>query len=252
MSETTNWWATFFSGLALESQRSMYPPEHTAADASFLEKVLCLGPGAKVADVPCGNGRISLELARRGCLVTGVDLCGELIDDAKQAASAKELNCTFEKRDIRDLPWPSEFDAVFCFGNSFAYLDHDGNEQFLRAVHRTLKPGGHFALETGLAAESILTNFPSAKRSWHALGDTLMLREANYDPERGEVSTDYQFLRGGVIEKKRAVYHVYLYRELEQMLRQIGFSEMRAFGSQSEEPYVLGARILYLIATKPG
>jgi SAM-dependent methyltransferase len=205
-----------------------------------------------VADVPCGNGRISIELAKRGYHVTGVDLANELIDEAKRTAAAQGLTCTFEHRDMRELPWPDRFDGLFCFGNSFGYLGHAGNAQFLRAAHAALKPGGRFALETGLAAESLLANFPIARRSWHTLGDMLMLREMSYDPARGEASTDYQFIRGAVCEKKRAVYSIYMYRELEELLKRAGFQDVEGCGSQSEAPYSLGDRVLYLSGTKAG
>jgi hypothetical protein len=119
-------------------------------------------------------------------------------------------------------------------------------------VHAALKPGGRFTLETGLAAESLLANFPVAKRSWHELGDTLMLREASYVPLRGEASTDYQFIRGAVCEKKRAVYSIYMYREFEEMLKRAGFQEVQGYGSQTEAPYSLADRVLYLTGTKAG
>jgi SAM-dependent methyltransferase len=252
MSEPLNWWETFFSGLALESLRNMYPPEQTSADADFIQKALRLAPGSKVADVPCGNGRISIELAKRGYHVTGVDLTNELIDEAKRTAAAQGLTCTFEHRDMRDLPWPARFDGLFCFGNSFGYLGLAGNEEYLRAVHAALRPGGRFALETGLAAESLLANYPVAKRNWYVTGDTLMLREMSYDPARGEASTDYQFIRGAACEKKRAVYSIYMYREFEEMLKRAGFQEVQGYGSPSEAPYSLGDRVLYLTGTKPG
>ena len=36
------------------------------------------------------------------------------------------------------------FDGAFCVGNSFGYLDDEGNAAFLRAVRAALKPGGRF------------------------------------------------------------------------------------------------------------
>jgi len=41
---------------------------------------------------------------------------------------------------MRDLPWEREFDGACCCGNSFGYMDAVGAEQFIRSVHRTLKP----------------------------------------------------------------------------------------------------------------
>ena len=45
-----------------------------AAEADFIEKHLQVSHGAKLLDVPCGNGRLAIELARRGYQLTGIDI----------------------------------------------------------------------------------------------------------------------------------------------------------------------------------
>ena len=57
---------------------------------------------------------------------------------------------------MRDLPWPARFDGAFCLGNSFGYLDDEGNASFLRAVAAALKPGARFVLETPMVLENLL------------------------------------------------------------------------------------------------
>jgi cyclopropane fatty-acyl-phospholipid synthase-like methyltransferase len=61
-----NWFETFFEGIVLDFWRAAMSPEQTRAEADFLEQQLALTPGATVLDIPCGTGRHSLELARRG------------------------------------------------------------------------------------------------------------------------------------------------------------------------------------------
>ena len=61
----TNWWENFFHGVALDFWRAAVSDEQTRADADFIAKQLQLPANAKVLDVPCGNGRLSLELAGR-------------------------------------------------------------------------------------------------------------------------------------------------------------------------------------------
>ncbi len=123
MESSAPWWQSLFGGeLFQESLRRWVSPEQTRAEADFLAQTLKPVKGARIADVPCGAGRLSLELARRGYAVTGVDLCAGLLEDARRGAKAEGLSASFEERDMRDLPWPLEFDHAFCFGNSFAYL----------------------------------------------------------------------------------------------------------------------------------
>jgi SAM-dependent methyltransferase len=250
MPQQAEWWSTFFSGIALDAQRQLNPPEQAQREADFLVKSLRLTPGAAVADVPCGNGRIAIELAARGYRVTGVDLTAGLLADGRRAAAERNVEVAFEHRDMRDLPWPGAFDGVFCFGNSFGYLDDPGQQDFLAAVNGALKPGGRFAMETGLAAESLLAHHASNQRNWFPVGNTLMLREASYDPLLGHWHTDYTFIQDGKSETKRATYRVYMYRELVAMLKRAGFGEVDGSGSLAGDPFPLGSRVLYLTATK--
>lgn len=62
---STEWWKTYFSGMSLEGWRHSHTEEQTRAEVELAIKLLDLGPGARVLDVPCGEGRIALELAAR-------------------------------------------------------------------------------------------------------------------------------------------------------------------------------------------
>ena len=126
--------------------------------------------------MPCGNGRHSIELARRGYRVTGIDLSDEFL-----AAARAELDADWRKGDMRALELEaSAFDGAFCFGNSFGYLDHAGVAAFLSALAGALKPGAKLVIETGMTAESILPTM--VQKRWHRLGDLMILSENRYDP----------------------------------------------------------------------
>jgi cyclopropane fatty-acyl-phospholipid synthase-like methyltransferase len=139
---TPDWWRSFFSGLPVEMWLRVPTEEQTRGEVDFIEKVLQLGPGSKVLDVPCGGGRHSLELAARGHRVTGVDLSEDFLSAARAGSAGRSLPVIWEHREMTDLPWREEFDGAFCFGNSFGYLDDDANARFLTAVARALKHGG--------------------------------------------------------------------------------------------------------------
>ena len=83
---------------------------------------------------------------------------------------------------MRDLPWSGEFDAAFCFGNSFGYLDDAGNAAFLSAVARTLEPGGRFAIDYGQTAESILPRPGLEARQDSEIGGFRFVEDTRYDP----------------------------------------------------------------------
>src|SRR6187551_1234668 len=123
------WWKDFFNGLAVEFWREAVPPEVTLGEVEFLWKHLRLTAGARVLDVPCGAGRLAIPLARRGARVTGVDVSAEFLDAAREEASRANADAAWIHADMRELPRgdSNRFDAAFCFGNSFGYLDDSGN-----------------------------------------------------------------------------------------------------------------------------
>ncbi|MDQ5870810.1 MAG: class I SAM-dependent methyltransferase, partial [Acidobacteriota bacterium] len=152
------WWNDFFSGLVVDFWRAAMTPETTRAEADFLAERLRLAPGHRVLDIPCGDGRLALALAERGCRLTGVDISDEFLKAGRAQAEARGLDVTWRRAEMRDLPWREEFQAAYCAGSSFGYLDDAGNAEFLAAVSRTLVPGGRFFIDCK-AAESILPAF---------------------------------------------------------------------------------------------
>ena len=112
---------------------------------------------------------------------------------------------------MRDLPWREEFDAAYCAGSSFGYLDDAGNAEFLAAVSRTLAPGGRFFIDCK-AAESIL---PSFRESYEmTLGDIRFASVNRYDPATGTMENLYTISRGDRVEEKRALTRIYSTSEI--------------------------------------
>jgi SAM-dependent methyltransferase len=171
-----------------------------------------------------------------------------LLDDARQAAGERGLTCRFERRDMRDLPWPGSFDHAFCFGNSFAYFDDAGNAAFLRAVRDALKPGGTFVLETRLVGESVFTQIQP--RRWYEFGDLFFLHQTRYDPPTGCLTSGYTLIKDGRVERKEAVYRIYTFRELQRLFREAGFAVRDNFGSLQGEPFQLGSPGLWVVAVR--
>lgn len=223
-------------------------PALTLADVDFLMKTFDVKPGARLLDVPCGNGRHSIELARRGYRVTGIDL-----SQAFLAAARAELDADWRFGDMRMLELEaSAFDGAFCFGNSFGYLDHAGAAAFLGALGTALKPGARLAIDTGVAAESILPTL--VQKRWHRLGDLTILSENRYDARNSRLDIDYTFVRDGPIatkfETRPASSYVFTVAEIGRMLEAAGFEVATLNGGTAGEPYELGSPRLIIIATR--
>jgi SAM-dependent methyltransferase len=245
---STNWWEDFFHGIALDFWRAAVTEEQTRAEADFIQKQLQLDAGAKILDVPCGNGRIALELAARGFDLTGVDIASEFIAEAKTKSVERDLRIDWHKRDMRDLPWTAEFDGSFCFGNSFGYLDDEGNADFLKSVARVMKPGARFVLDAPAVAECLLPAFQD--RRWFEIAGITFLSNSRYDHEQGRTFTEYTFIRDGKVDKRPASQRIYTYSELVRLISDAGFGILASYGSLGEETFKLGSQRLLIVAQK--
>jgi ubiquinone/menaquinone biosynthesis C-methylase UbiE len=131
----------------------------TKQEVDFLIAQLGLTQGARVLDIGCGVGRHSLELARRGLRMTGIDISPGMIDVARRTAEQEKLPATFVVTDARKLDYPQQFDAAICLCEGAFGLagSIDNHMEVLKRIHRALVSGGRFLL-TAIHALSAVQN----------------------------------------------------------------------------------------------
>jgi SAM-dependent methyltransferase len=244
----SDWWQTFFSGLAVEWWLRATTSDQTRQEADFIAESLAVPAPAKLLDVPCGGGRHCLALAERGYEMTGVDISTDFLAAARSQSEGQPHKVRWEQREMRDLPWPDGFDGAYSFGNSFAYLDEAGNAAFLKSVAAALKPGAHFVLDTSYVTEVILPALQD--RAEYPTGDMVMLAERHYDPAESRLHVNYTFTRGTETEKQSMSARIYSYRELVSLLDAAGFTAIKGYGSLAREPFRLRSGRALIVATK--
>jgi SAM-dependent methyltransferase len=251
MNASPDWWKDFFSGLVVDFWRNALPPEVTLLETRLLVERLGLSGAARVLDVPCGHGRLAIELARRGCRVTGVDISPGLLAAARETAIAEGVGEAVGWRlsDMRDLPWKSEFDAAFCAGGSFGFLEDAEEAEFLSAVARTLVPGGKFVLDASKVAESIFPNF-TPRRDVEKDGIRFQ-SENEYDFARGRMENRYTITRDGRTETKLASHRIYTARQVLEMLGDSGLPPISTHGAADGGPYRMGSPQFFVVCEKP-
>lgn len=223
------WWRDHYSGALLDLWQVIVPPEKAREDADFLVKHCALVPGMRVLDVPCGQGRVAIELAVRGLAMTGIDISPGQIALAQAAAQARALAIDFRVGEMRELE-RGQFDAAFCWGDSFGYMDDAGNAAFLSAVRDTLKPGGWFALEMEMIAEILAPRFVARAQGRAGDFDVTIARE--WDRAGCRLSVDYRLELSGQAETRHASFRIHSAAELHTMLSRAGFS-VELFGNRA-------------------
>lgn len=135
--------------------------EDTQKQVDFLIKTLNLTGTEKILDLACGFGRHSLELARRGFRVVGVDITKEYVEDATKQAETENLSAKFFHMDIREVPFVGEFDVVLNMADgAIGYLENeDENLKIFEVIAKTLRPGGKHVMDI-MSADYADTHFP--------------------------------------------------------------------------------------------
>jgi SAM-dependent methyltransferase len=225
------WYEGFFDREWLEFREETSPAERTASEVDFVLEALGLEDGSRVLDVACGHGRHSLELARRGLRVTGLDLSEPSLELARAAAAEEGLAVEFVCADMREIPFEAEFDAAINLFSSFAYLESDDeNQRAVDAIARALRPEGRIFMEIFNAVALLRVH---RAQSWNEHADgTLMLEQREYDFLSGRNNVVWTFVRtDGSRSELRHSLRLYTPAELASMFGRAGIDVERAWGS---------------------
>jgi SAM-dependent methyltransferase len=229
----------------------MFDEERLAGTSEEIDRIIQfidLEPGNAILDMGCGPGRHSLELARRGFMVTGVDRTEFYLQKAIEAARAEGLDVEFLHRDMREFLSPDAFGAAISLFTSFGYFENQSENQLvLKNIYDSLKPGGTLVLDT-MGKEVLARIF--IERIWEEKDGTLFLREHN-------ISRDWSWLESRCITVRKGEQHefkishwVYSAVELKTMLVEAGFKNVEIFGNLDSEPYDHTAKRLVSVAHK--
>lgn len=101
-------------------------------------------PGERVLDVGCGTGNYTLDLARKGCVVTGVDSSKEMLALARLKADDRGLDAAFHVADACALPFQDNFFDLIISVGLLCFLKYP--EKALTEMNRVLMPEGRIVI----------------------------------------------------------------------------------------------------------
>jgi SAM-dependent methyltransferase len=209
--------------------------EQTGKQVDFIIAALGLAGGERILDLACGYGRHSLELARRGFQVIGVDITECYISDATESAIAEGLNATFVQSDIRDVSFQEEFDAVLNLADgAIGYLENDEeNHKIFEVIAKALKPGGRSLIDI-CSREHAEMHFP--KKHWEIGSQGISLPSFEYDAASKRMLYGGFGIRFGEVAKPpenveaHSSTRLYNYEEIKEIFNSLGVETVASYG----------------------
>ena len=95
---------------------------NSLSDLEFYKKWLPQNKDAKILELCCGTGRLTIPIAKDGYNIKGVDYTLSMLERAKEKAFQAGLKIDFIEADIRGLNLEEKFDLIFIPFNSIHHL----------------------------------------------------------------------------------------------------------------------------------
>jgi len=230
---------------------TLFAQEHWSAapiEVNGIISLLQLQPGMSILDLCCGPGRHSLELARRGFYVTGVDRTRRYLDRGATQAEREGLQIEFVHEEMRNFCRPSTFDAVINVYTSFGYFENPQEDrQVAMNISRSLKPGGVLVMEM-MGKEVLARVFQ--ERSWHEEDGVLILEERKIRNGWDWIDSRWILFQDGRRIEKTVSLRLYSAAELTSLLATCGFARAEVYGDLAGSAYDHTAKRLVVVGHK--
>jgi SAM-dependent methyltransferase len=240
-----NEWQVFFDNQAHEYMRQWFT-QNWMQEVDFILQELGLPQGSRILDVGCGTGRHSVEMARRGYKVTGLDFSTGMLAEAQKAAQLAGAEVEWIYGDATQFATNEPYDGAICMLEAaFALLtprqnavEHD--MAVLHSVNAALKVGARFILEAPSALRLIRHMSPDDIENGSFNPLTMVYTgESTWETPEG--------VEEGIITSTRS----YVPPELAMYLYQSNFSVVCMSGSSSARTSITtDAYTLVIVAEK--
>lgn len=203
-----------------------------------------------VLDLMCGDGRISVFLAKCGYDVVGIDLSPSFIERAvKNARKHGVLGKTvFIIGDARyvDKFVNREFDAVIIVWQSIGYYDKETDRNLFKKLFRIVHPDGLLLIYDFMIRDKIneyLSNLPG----YFLIDEFAVRAEINFDERESRLLINWFFYKMEKVRMKflgcsKACIILYTLREIIDMLSSAGWRILEYRDPNSRRPFYIIAR----------
>jgi SAM-dependent methyltransferase len=222
--------------------------------------------GGPVLEIGCGTGRITVELARAGARVIGVDRSSAMLQQARHRIEEARVGDRVEliEADMRRLPQlgavpPGAFAVAVAPFNTLMHAHTlEDQDLTLRGMFDALAPGGVFGCDVYVprfGPQHVMRAEPTWRSVMGTEADLFLIQE--HDPAQQLIATTYLIdqcdASGHVFRRRARLVQRYYHRfELERAVRAAGFEVLDVYGSFERAPVRDASDVIALLARKPG
>ena len=226
----------------------------------FIEDVLSrrgIISGGRILDAGCGVGSHATELARRGYVVSGIDLSPQFIMEAQRRAGEATLPVSFSVGDVLDLPAATAYDAILCRGVLNDLLDDASRRGAFRSFAGVLSSGGVLILDVRDWGATLQrkTQEPFFEKSVETPRGHLTFRSVTrleHQTRRLLVSERHTLQNRGVVSVSTYDFSMRCWtrEELQENLTEAGFTRVEYFGAYDSGVLVGASDRIVCVASK--
>jgi len=198
-----------------------------------------------VLELACGTGRLTLDLARAGMDVTGLDVSAPMLAQAREKAGKAGLKAKFVLGDARSFRLKRKFKLIFIPFNSMQHLDDRPSlEKFFASVLSHLAPGGRFMLDVFNPHPHYLVRDTEERLPVSCFKDPrgkeqiLVNEQYSYDRAAQVSRITWHYIRGRKpFASKKLNMRCFFPQELDALLHYNGFKVLKKYGNFDLEPF---------------
>ncbi|MEM6686839.1 MAG: class I SAM-dependent methyltransferase [Bacteroidota bacterium] len=213
-------------------------------DLQFYKKWMPEDTNARILEVCCGTGRLTIPIAKDGHHITGVDYTKSMLEEARSKAADADVNIEFIEADMRTLALHKTYDLIFIPFNSVHHLyTNDDLFRTLTAVQQHLRKDGLLLFDCFMPNIQFITEGEKALKEVSTYttkdGREVVIKEIM----RYENSTQinriewHYFINGAFDSVQNLDMRMFFPQELDSYLQQHNFEIVHKFGSFEEDAF---------------